>query len=93
MKVLSFNSIGVGGAPKIQPLKRLVLVSNLDIIMVQNKMCSVVKAKEVFSSFLWEWSFCAIDSMGFSRGLIYAWSPKIKYVQVETIPSIIVVDL
>jgi len=41
MIFLSFNARGVRGVPKFIALKRLVLESRPDFVMVQDTMCSV----------------------------------------------------
>jgi exonuclease III len=69
MIILSLNARGVGGAPKIQALKRMVVECKHDIILVQETMCPGEKAIELaFSLWLKDWSFCAKDAIGFLRG-------------------------
>jgi hypothetical protein len=48
--VLSFNEHGIRGTPKILALKRLCVVVNPNILLIQETMCRGAKADEVFSS-------------------------------------------
>jgi exonuclease III len=78
MIILSFNARGVGSAPKILSLKRLIEISKPDIVLIQETMCLVAKAKEVFSSFMKEWTLVASNAMGISGGLLTALKPNIS---------------
>jgi len=76
MIVLSLNVRGVGGAPKTLSLKILFDMVKLDLVMIEETMVVVVKAREVFSNFFPTWNFCVVNSKGLSRGLVSAWNPK-----------------
>jgi hypothetical protein len=80
MMVLSFNAFGVGGAPKIQALKRLVHACALDFIVIQETLCVGDKAMDAFKLWLRDWSFCTIDSIDMLGGLLSTWSPRFRVV-------------
>jgi hypothetical protein len=66
MIFLSFNTRRVGGAPKKLALKILFLSLKLDIILIQEIMCSSDKAREIFTPWLRNWSFITIKASGLS---------------------------
>ena len=76
MIVLLLNIRGVGGAPKTLALKILFDMVKLDLVMIEETMVVGVKVREVFSNFFPTWNFCAVDSKGLSRGILFSWKPK-----------------
>jgi len=71
----------------------LVTVTKDDFIIVQEIMCSVVKQRKFFNSFLRDWYLYEIDFVSISRGLLSAWNPKFIASKLETFSLGIVVDL
>jgi exonuclease III len=93
MMILSFNARGVGGPQKTLSLKRLIISLKMDVILIQEIMCSEEKAKEIFSCWLKNWSFCTIDDEGMSRGIFTGWSPNFKALSSSSFPSSLSVNL
>lgn len=72
MIYLSLNIRGVGEAPKMISLRRLLEIVKPDIIFIQETMVSRVKAREVFTKLSKDKDICATDSIGKSGGLLSA---------------------
>jgi len=87
MIILSFNARGVGSAPKILALKRLIEISKPDIVLIQETMCLAAKAKEVFSIFMKEWTLVASNATGLYEGLLTTLKPNISVFNLVLIPS------
>jgi hypothetical protein len=75
MILMSYNLCGVGGAPKLLNLKRLLQSVNPDIIFLQETMVDNVKEKYFFMKCYPNWDCVEIDSNGLSGGLISGWNP------------------
>ena len=91
MKILSLNVRGLGGKTKQISLRSLFLSLGLDMILLQETMCSSYPALHAFSKLLPTWEFCAISASGLSGGLLTAWNPhRVKYHVFETCAGILV---
>jgi hypothetical protein len=64
-----------------------------NVLFIQETMCPGDKSKEMVQSWLKEWSFFSLDSVGLSGGLLTAWSLLLKLCSLNYIPSSIVVKL
>lgn len=91
MKILSFNTRAVGGAPKMLALKRSCVVGSPNVLLIQETMCSGTKAEEAFNPWLKHWVFFSIDANGLSGGLLTACSPKLRVSNLVILPSCIIV--
>jgi hypothetical protein len=87
MIIMSFNARGVGSDPKILALKQLIEISKPDIDLIQETMCLATKAKEVFSSFLKEWTLVTSNATELYWGLLTALKPNISVFNSVLIPS------
>ena len=66
MNFISFNARGVGGGQKKLSLKRLLLILNPDIILLQETMCKGEEAIKNVSPWLKNWAFGAVDAKDLS---------------------------
>eukprot|EP00253_Pinus_taeda_P003262 PITA_03262 len=69
MKVLSFNCRGFSSPPKKLALRRLLTISQPDIILLQETLCPADTLIQSFKSWLPSWTFHAIDATGRSGRL------------------------
>jgi hypothetical protein len=89
MICLYFNAHGVGGAPKILSLKRLVKSFSLDIIFIQEIMRSCSKAWECFSMWLKDWSYNTLEFDGMSEGILMAWNSSFKVISYSPLSPLV----
>jgi hypothetical protein len=75
--MVSLNLRGVGGAHKQLSLKILVDVYNIDVVFLQETMCSNEKVIDFLSKVLKDWTFCTLDVVGMSRGFVTGWNTKL----------------
>lgn len=66
------------GPQKKLSLERIICSLKPDIILIQETMCLSEKARETLQSWLKNWSFCATNAEGMSKGLITGWSPDFR---------------
>ena len=91
MMILSLNIRGLGGKTKSLNLRALLKTLNLDIILLQETMCSASPALFAFSKILPSWEFYAISASGLSGGLLSAWNPlKANYRAYQTCAGLLV---
>eukprot|EP00253_Pinus_taeda_P008242 PITA_08242 len=69
MKVLSFNCRGFASSPEKLALRRLLSISQPDIILLQETLCPADTLIQSFKSWMPYWTFHAIDALGRSGGL------------------------
>ena len=75
MKLLSLNIRGLGGKSKNHNLHSLLKSLGLDMIRIQEAMCSSSPSLLTISKILPTWEYCAISASGLSGGLLIAWNP------------------
>ena len=75
MKLLSLNICGLGGKSRNHNLRSLLKSLGLDMILIQETMCSSSPALLTISKILPKWEYCAISASGLSGGLLTAWNP------------------
>eukprot|EP00253_Pinus_taeda_P030342 PITA_30342 len=68
MKFLSFNYRGFASPPKKLALRRLLTLTQLDIIFLQENLCSTVSLISTLNSWLSNWTFHAMDASGIFAG-------------------------
>jgi len=76
MKCLSYNCRGLASAPKKLALKRLIETESIDIIMLQETLCSAEQISKTFQALTPGWSFIALDAAGRSGGLAIRTNPR-----------------
>jgi len=74
MIIVTMNVRGVGGNSKFLALKRFIESEKPDVLLIQETMVCVEKAKEMFVKLLPSWNFCGVDFVGFSGGLLITWN-------------------
>jgi len=74
--VASLNVRGVSGSSKYLALKRLIELVKLDVLLIQETMVGVDKARSLFVKLLPHWYFCGVDSTRLSGGILSAWNPR-----------------
>lgn len=77
MILFSLNIRGVGGLPKQLALKRVLHITNPDLILLQETMESGDKARSFFNKIKLGWMICTVDAVGLSGGLLAAWNPLV----------------
>lgn len=75
MVFLSLNNRGMGGEEKCLSLRRYFDILKPNLIMVQETMLRIIKARDTFTSFLPSWEICTSNSKGFASGLLATWNP------------------
>jgi hypothetical protein len=75
MILLTLNLRGVGGAPKLASLRRLLSRTLPDILFFQETLVEERKARAFVTTLRPNWLVCAVSSVGRSRGLCVAWDP------------------
>eukprot|EP00253_Pinus_taeda_P029489 PITA_29489 len=75
MKCLSYNCRGLASAPKKLALKRLIETKSIDIIMLQETLCSADQISKTFQALTPGWSFISLDVAGRSGGLAIGTNP------------------
>ena len=75
MKIILINIHGFGGLAKQKTLCALFLSLALDMILIQETVCSHFPALLAFSKLLSIWEFCATDAIGLLGGLLTEWNP------------------
>ena len=93
MRILSYNSRGMGGTSKKNALKRLFNNQKASIIMIRETMLEGDKAEATFKEILKSWEVEILDVVGHSRGLITTWSPTLKKIESRKLASAIKVKL
>jgi hypothetical protein len=87
MMMLSFKTRGVGVPQKKLSLKRHITSLKPNVKLIQETICSGEKAKEIFSSWLENWSFCTIHVEWILGGILTGWSPDFKSLSSSSFPS------
>jgi len=77
MILLSLNLRGFGSPIKLASLKRLFAKIKPDIVFLQETLVLGDKAKELFLQCLPRWSTVALDTHGFSGGLLTGLNPDV----------------
>ena len=91
MKLLSLNVKGLGGKIKNYNLRALFESLCLDMILLQETMCSSSPTLLSFSKLLPSWEFCAISASDLSGGLLTAWNPlRVKCRAFQTCAGLLV---
>jgi exonuclease III len=72
MILLSLNIRGVGGAPKLASLCRLLSCSQPDIILFQETLVNEAKSRALVTNLLPNGYVCVVDHVGRSGGLCVA---------------------
>ena len=91
MKILSLNVRGLGGKTKKYSVCSLFHMIQLDMILLQETMCSTYPALLAFSKLLPIWEYCATSTSGLSGGLLIAWNPlRVRCRAFETFAGILV---
>ena len=75
MIIFSLNLYGFGSPTKLASLKRLLQQIKPDIVFLQEALIEGDKEKNLFFQCLPHWNAVALDSHGFSRGLLTGWNP------------------
>lgn len=69
MKCLSYNCRGLASAPKKLAMKHLIETESIDIIMLQETLCSVEQISKTFQALTPGWSFISLDAASRFGGL------------------------
>jgi exonuclease III len=92
MIVVTLNVRGVGGSSKYLALKRLLELVKPDVMLIQETMVGVEKARDLFVKLLPHWFFCGVDSTGLSGGMLSTWNPRKDDFYAYLIPAGILVE-
>lgn len=76
MKCLSFNCRGLASSSKKLALKRLIESDPINIIMLQETLCSADQLTRAMQTLVPAWCFHAIDAVGRSGGLAIGFNPR-----------------
>jgi hypothetical protein len=93
MKILYFNDKGVGGAPKILSLKRLLKLLEPKRLMIQETKVARASAQEAIEPWLKDRSFSTTNLKGLFGGLITTWSLAFRVIDTFVISFGIHIDL
>ena len=77
MHILSLNICGLGDSAKQKSLRLLLSSLSPDLVLLQETMTSPYPALFAFYKIFPGWEFCALSSIGLSRGLLTSWNPKL----------------
>ena len=77
MLILSYNVRGLGGAPKLAALSRILDLKRPKVVALQETMTEGGRAKDTLKTHLRDWEMKTLDAEGHSRGLLTTWSPAI----------------
>ena len=75
MKFLSLNCRGLASAQKKLSLERVIYVSKLDIILLQETLGTEEEVPRVLYSISISFTFLAQSAKGHSGGLVIVWNP------------------
>lgn len=76
MKCLSFNCRGLASSSKKLAMKRLLESEPIDIIMLQETLCSADQASKFMQAMTPGWTFFSLDAAGRSGGLSIGINPR-----------------
>eukprot|EP00253_Pinus_taeda_P031803 PITA_31803 len=76
MKCLSFNCRGLASSSKKLAMKRLIESELIDIIMLQETLCSADQITRALQAITPGWSYSAIDALGRSGGQAIGINPR-----------------
>lgn len=70
MILMTLNIRGLGGAPKLHSLQRILIVHKLDILFLQEILVNKDNARHFLTSLCPSWLVSAVNSVGNSGGLL-----------------------
>jgi exonuclease III len=76
MKLLTFNCRGLVSPPKKSALKRLVLLNQPDIVLLQETLADEDTTTKLLSTLFSGWSFLGLDARGRLGGLAIGWRAR-----------------
>jgi hypothetical protein len=76
MKILSYNCRDLASPKNKSSLRRLIAITNLDVLFLEKTMGVREQVVSNLESLLPSWSFVVVDAKGFSWGLDIGWRLK-----------------
>jgi len=81
------------GSPQEASLQKKEIVYKLDLVMLQEIMCSSKKYLEFLSFILKDWNFCIVDVVGLFGGLVIGRNDKFDTISTSVVNSGILMEL
>ena len=78
MLILSYNVKGLGGAPKLAALYRILYLKRPKVVALQETMSEGGETKDSLKNYLRDSQMEILDVDGHSGGLVTTWSPEIE---------------
>ena len=75
--LISYNMRGLGGAPKVAALSRILDLRKPKVLALQETMMEGGRAIDTLKTHLRDWEMETLDAEGHSGGLVIAWNPLI----------------
>ena len=79
MLILSYNVKGLGGAPELATLRRLLDLKKPKVVALQETMSEGGVSREALKTCLRDWQMETLDAKGHSGGMVTTWSPDIIF--------------